>query len=77
MYRDAYRFVLGVDTNTQLWGCNDGRLIGNSVLPSFADLSQRTQTNSHTWLSFCSSLICVQTTRGQRLQRPLAVLGAQ
>ena len=32
-YRGAYRFVFGTDTNTHLWGCSDGRLIGNSVPP--------------------------------------------
>ena len=41
MYRGAFRFVLGADTNTQLWGCSDGRLICNSVLPSGADQTQK------------------------------------
>ena len=40
-YRGAYRFVFGTDTNTHLWVCSDGRLIGNSVLPPFAGLSQK------------------------------------
>ena len=40
-YRGAYRFVFGMDTNTHLWGCSDERLIGNSVLPLFAGLSQK------------------------------------
>ena len=31
-YRGAYRFVFGTDTNTHLWGCSDGRQIGNSGL---------------------------------------------
>ena len=33
--------MFGTDTNTHLWGCSDGRLIGNSVLPPFAGLSQK------------------------------------
>ena len=41
VYRGVYRFVFGTDTNTRLWGCSDGRLIGNSVPPPFAGLSQK------------------------------------
>ena len=40
-YRGAYRFVFGTDTNTHLWGCSDGRLIGNSVPPPLGGLSQK------------------------------------
>ena len=40
-YRGAYRFVFGTDTNTHLWNCSDGRLIGNSVPPPFAGLFEK------------------------------------
>ena len=40
-YRGAFRFVLGADTNTQLWGCSDGRLVGNSVIPPYAAQTQK------------------------------------
>ena len=41
VYRGAFSFVLGADSNTHLWGCSDGRLVGNSVIPPYAAQTQK------------------------------------
>ena len=76
-YLGAHRFVFGTDTNTHLWGCSDGRLIGNSVPPPFVGLSKKDAEKLLCLTEFLYEFDLRADKRGQRLQRALAMLGAR